>query len=78
MRLDSFLASSLPSVSRNRLQKCIAEGLVDVNGAKAKARRQAVRSGDVVRWLAEPAREWLVRVEQPAVDNGHQLLVPPD
>ena len=36
-RLDQFLASQLPDVSRARVQELIAEGQVRVNGAAAKA-----------------------------------------
>ena len=42
-RLDKFLASRLPDLSRSRLQQLIAEGLVTVNGlpARASARTRA-------------------------------------
>ncbi len=38
-RLDLFLASALDRLSRSFVQKLIAEGLVEVNGVKAKASR---------------------------------------
>lgn len=46
-RLDVYLASRLPEVSRSRLQQLIREQLIVVNGRPAKP-RDAVRIGDCV------------------------------
>jgi 23S rRNA pseudouridine1911/1915/1917 synthase len=51
-RLDRFLAETLPSFSRSRLQALIRDGCVTVNGKKARP-RNIVRAGDVVD-LTEP------------------------
>jgi len=46
-RLDAYLASRLPDLSRSRIQTLIREQFILVNGGKAKP-RDAVRAGDVV------------------------------
>ena len=48
-RLDRFLAESLPTFSRSRLQSLIREGFVTVNGNAARP-RDLVRAGDFIEW----------------------------
>jgi 23S rRNA pseudouridine1911/1915/1917 synthase len=47
-RLDRFLAAQLPALSRARLQKLIGDGLVVVNGAVCRSKKQAVELGDLI------------------------------
>jgi 23S rRNA pseudouridine1911/1915/1917 synthase len=47
MRLDAFVAASVPELSRSQVKRLIEEGRVQVNGAPAKAAR-AVAAGDRV------------------------------
>ncbi len=51
-RLDQFLATSVPALSRSRLQALIREGHVTLNGAIVKPNTK-LRAGDAVS-LAEP------------------------
>ncbi|MBC8133017.1 MAG: RluA family pseudouridine synthase [Deltaproteobacteria bacterium] len=50
-RLDVFLASVLPEISRSQLTRHIAEGAVFIGGARGVPSRK-VRAGDVVEWSA--------------------------
>ncbi|MEP6653903.1 MAG: RluA family pseudouridine synthase [Myxococcales bacterium] len=52
-RLDVYLASELPEVSRSQLTRHIAEGAVTVGGARGVPSRK-VRAGDVVVWSPPP------------------------
>ena len=52
-RLDRFLVSQLPEVSRARLQQLIADDKVRVNGAEAKASLR-LREQDQVAMLSSP------------------------
>jgi 23S rRNA pseudouridine1911/1915/1917 synthase len=54
-RLDKFLATRLPEVSRSRIQALIKEGHVTVNGRAAKA-SQDVEPGDAVAGSFPPDR----------------------
>src|SRR6185369_5944079 len=53
-RLDLFLASVAPDVSRSQLARHIAAGDVTVGGAAAGAPSRKVRAGDVVLFTAPP------------------------
>ncbi|HEB71036.1 MAG TPA: RluA family pseudouridine synthase [Nitrospirae bacterium] len=54
-RVDSFVASQTSGLSRSRIQKLLNQGLVAVNGEKAKASRK-LKSGDEVSvTIPEPA-----------------------
>ena len=55
MRLDLFLAKSLPEFSRSRIQQLIRAGFVRVGGATARP-NQSVRSGDEIE-VTEPPLE---------------------
>jgi 23S rRNA pseudouridine1911/1915/1917 synthase len=55
-RLDRWLASAWPEVSRARWQRAIAAGLVQVNGTSAQA-SAPVRSGDEIRAQEPPVEE---------------------
>lgn len=48
LRLDAFLANSLPSSSRAQIQEAIKQGGVTVNGAKAGKAALALKAGDVI------------------------------
>lgn len=48
LRLDQFLSSVLQDVSRARIQKIIADGLVSVNGNRAVKKNMTLRAGDSV------------------------------
>jgi len=49
LRLDAWLARTIPGLSRAQVQKLIAEGWVRLNGARVLERRRIVRAGD---WAA--------------------------
>src|SRR5689334_6402223 len=55
LRLDLFLAKSLPQFSRSRIQQLIRGGFVRVGGASMRA-HQSVRTGDEIE-VAEPPPE---------------------
>lgn len=55
LRLDRFLAGTLPDFSRARLQTLIRDGFVQLNGKNPRP-RDAVRTGDTIE-LTEPAIE---------------------
>eukprot|EP00884_Botryococcus_braunii_P016802 jgi/Botrbrau1/3805/Bobra.0183s0037.1 len=48
LRLDAFLAESLPSSSRAQIQEAIKQGGVTVNGAAAGKAALALRAGDII------------------------------
>ena len=54
-RLDRFLVSQLPEISRARIQQLIADGRVRVNGAAAKPSLR-LREGDQIELLGSPKR----------------------
>jgi 23S rRNA pseudouridine1911/1915/1917 synthase len=54
-RLDQFLVSQLPEVSRARVQELIAQNNVKVNGAAAKPSLR-LRGGEMIEILGEPTR----------------------
>src|SRR4051794_27152060 len=54
-RLDQFLTSQMPDVSRARVQELIAQELVQVNGAPAKASMR-LRGGEAIAILGAAAR----------------------
>jgi len=62
-RLDQFLTSKLPSVSRARVQEMIAEGKVLVNDAPAKASLK-LRGGERISVLGEAQRAPLKAVAE--------------
>ena len=53
MRLDLFLAKSLPQFSRSRLQQLVRAGFVRVGGASIRA-HQSVRTGDEIEVIKPP------------------------
>ena len=55
MRLDRFLAQSLPEISRSRLQSLIAQGAVSIDGETIGDADRAVKPGEVCCvWLPPP------------------------
>ncbi len=55
-RLDRFLASRTPGISRTRLQRFIKNGLVHINGVPALQPKTKISQGDVVEFeIPEPA-----------------------
>lgn len=77
IRLDKFLASQLPEFSRGRIQKCIAEGLTEVNGKVAGESKFAVRRGDVIKFTPPKTKNALKPVNVPLkiLYNNHGLLI---
>ncbi len=61
-RLDSFIAAALPELSRTRIQKLIAVGLVTVNGLQARASRK-LTPGDRVSVTRTPEADKTPRAE---------------
>ena len=62
-RLDSFIAAALPELSRSRIQKFIAAGLVSVNGHSARA-SQKLASGDRISVTVHPEPLKIPQAEQ--------------
>lgn len=54
-RLDRFVASGCPGLSRTHAQELIATGLVTVNGKPAKSSLK-LSPGDIVRVTVPPSR----------------------
>ncbi len=73
LRLDRFLALSLPQFSRSRLQNLIRSGDVLLQGKVART-RETVRAGDVVR-LIEPE---VVEIEDKAEEIPLEILFEDD
>lgn len=73
LRLDVYLAKSLPEFSRSRLQELIREKFVDLNGKPART-REILREGDVVD-LREPAA---VKIDNQAEDISLEVLFEDD
>ena len=63
MRLDLFLARSLPEFSRARIQQLIRSGFVRIGGATTRP-RQSVRSGDEIE-VTEPVPEKIQTEPEP-------------
>ena len=61
-RLDAFLATRLPDLSRSRIQSLIREQFIIVNGHPAKP-RDAVKTGDLIA-IALPEAVPLVNAPQ--------------
>lgn len=78
-RLDAFLASMVPEISRTRIQKDIAAGCVQVNGVVAREGKCVVRENDVV--MYEPAtlevrsEHPTNKVPVPVLYDDHGLLI---
>ena len=56
MRVDAFLCTQLPDVSRAKLQACIKDGLVTINGSSVKKTSHSVKIGDVIACQIPPPR----------------------
>ena len=54
LRLDAFLTSRLPELSRSQLQHGIRDGLVSLNGNTQLQKHTNVRPGDMVRCTLPP------------------------
>ncbi|MBU2438142.1 MAG: RluA family pseudouridine synthase, partial [Acidobacteria bacterium] len=65
-RLDLFVASHLPELSRSRIQKIIRSGDVRINGLAVKSSHR-LRTGDRVELAAENAKE------QDVPPEGHDI-----
>ena len=65
-RLDLFVASHLPEMSRSRIQKIIRSGDVRINGLAVKSSHR-LRTGDRVELAAENAKE------QDVPPEGHDI-----
>ncbi len=62
-RLDRFLTQCFPNQSRSRLQAWIKEGLVTVNGRRAKKAGQMLEGGETVEVRVPPVRPTEVQPE---------------
>ena len=71
MRLDRFLAESLPQFSRARLQEWIRSGAVTWQGGPARP-REAIRTGDVVRLIEPPLAPARAQPEEIALQILHE------
>ena len=67
VRLDKALSILLESVSRNRIQEYIDEGIVLVNSSKAKASYK-LREGDVISIDELPSKDFNLEAEDIALD----------
>lgn len=70
-RLDRVLSSLMPDVSRNRIQRWIDDGLVQINAAEVRNRRHAVAADDTLQ--VQPRFEPVIeaRPEPIALDIVH-------
>ena len=56
MRVDAFLCTQLPDASRAKLQACIKDGLLTINGSTVKKSSHPVKIGDVIACQIPPPR----------------------
>ena len=56
VRVDAFLCTQLPDASRAKLQACIKDGLVTINGGPVKKTSHSVKIGDVIACQIPPPR----------------------
>ncbi|MHB8158625.1 MAG: RluA family pseudouridine synthase, partial [Desulfocucumaceae bacterium] len=77
-RLDVFLTSEGPLLSRSHIQKLVTEGMVDVNGAPAKANYR-IKTGDAVILKVPPPVEMVIGPEPIPLDiyfeDSHLVVV---
>lgn len=64
-RLDRVLSSLMPDVSRNRVQRWIDDGRVQLNAAEVRNRRQAVATDDTLR--VQPQFEAVIEAQPEAI-----------
>lgn len=76
-RLDKFLAGRLPEFSRGRIQKCIAQGLAEVNGQAVSEAKFTVRPNDEVKFTMPAEKDLLrpVNLSLKILYNNHGLLI---
>jgi 23S rRNA pseudouridine1911/1915/1917 synthase len=77
-RLDKFLVSQLPQVSRSQIQRDIESGLVEINGEKVMVSKFVVRLNDAVMYhQPEHVDESLKPSNTPlkVLYNDHDLLI---
>lgn len=65
-RLDRVLSSLMPDVSRNRVQRWIDDGLVQLNAAEVRNRRHAVATDDTLR--VQPQFEAVIEARPEPID----------
>lgn len=78
MRLDSFLASSMPDHSRTRIQGLIQDGFVSVNNRLVIKPSSALQSGDHIQVSIPPAQPSTLLPEEIPLDilfENNDLLV---
>lgn len=66
-RLDAFLASNVPELSRSRWQDLIKTGSVTVNGSARKA-NYSLRANDLVSWTIPPMEPTELKAENIPLD----------
>jgi 23S rRNA pseudouridine1911/1915/1917 synthase len=64
-RLDSFLATILPDLSRSRLQSLIKEGQITVNGTAAKPSMELIGGEEIYLKIPEPEELQLIAEDLP-------------
>lgn len=77
-RLDVYLVEAVPDVTRARLQGCIKEGLVTVNGTPRGKPGFKVKAGDQVEFTLQPLKPLNAEPEDIPLDivyEDEQLLV---
>ena len=77
-RLDKFLVGELPELSRSRVQGLIADGLVELDGMRARKGGQIVEPGQSVHVRIPPATPSGLAAEEIALDivfENQDLLV---
>ncbi|MBW4654001.1 MAG: RluA family pseudouridine synthase [Kaiparowitsia implicata GSE-PSE-MK54-09C] len=77
-RLDQYVASQVPNVSRAHVQRLIEQGQVQVNGAVCESKKAEVKVGDRIVLILPPAQPLDVLPEEIPLDvlyEDDQLLI---
>ena len=80
LRLDKFLATEIPQVSRARIQSWSEAGAVEVNGAKAESAKEKTAAGDTVVVHTQPLPEESAFEPEDGIDfetvyEDHDIIV---
>ena len=68
LRIDKFLMDRLPNVTRNKVQKAIKDGFVQVNGETIKSNYKIHPNDNIRIALPEPPRDTEVKPENIPLD----------
>ncbi|MEO1621639.1 MAG: RluA family pseudouridine synthase [Cyanobacteria bacterium J06632_3] len=77
-RLDRWLANHVPSLSRNRVQKLIEEGVVYLNGERCDRKKELLQTGDRITLTIPAAVPYELKPEEIPLDilyEDTQLLI---